>query len=260
MSSEEPITTRAPHRVGMPMSTQSWRDVVFLHWPCAPETVHPLLPPRTMPDLLDGMAWVGLVALRIPRMHTAGIPASPWLGRVNEINLRTYCVDEQERRSLVFVTMEASHPLFVLAARITGRLPYCLSTVHTNTGASIDYRSRRHFPAPRGVGVALRVRVGTAITPTAGDHFRTARWRMHTRWYGTTWYLQVDHQPWPLHQADLVDFRDFGLLQTLGLPPPTEIPSVRYSPGVDARLALPAPLTRSPQLTRAWTRGRVGTP
>jgi uncharacterized protein len=251
MAGIEPVTARPPHSVGFPFLMQGWRDVVFLHWPCAPEDVSNLLPAHTMPDVIDGQAWIGIVGIRITWMHAMAVPVLPRLRHVVELNVRTYCVDGRGRRSLVFLTMEASHAPFVLAARIGGRLPYRLATVdHAGTGPDIAYRCERYRSGPSRVGMSLRVQPGRQLEPTWFDHFVTARWRLHTRWYGWTIHVPIAHQPWPLHSARLLDFEDHGLLAQVGVPEPSDIPSVLYAQGVDTRFGAPSAFVGRPDRTR----------
>jgi uncharacterized protein YqjF (DUF2071 family) len=54
--------------------------------------------------------------------------------------------------------------------------------------------------------------------------------------------VPVQHSPWPLHEATVVELEQ-SLLEAAGLPEPAEPPRVQYSPGVDdVRLGLLQPL------------------
>jgi hypothetical protein len=201
--------------------------------------VRPLLPPATELDLCDGVCWVSVVGLRMGRVSIAGLLH---LGDFLETNVRTYAVDGRDRCSTVFLTMEASTLPFVLSARIVGRLPYTWSSMGLRrAGNSVDYRLSRRWPAPAGVGIRWRVRLGERIAPTPLDHHLTARWAQHSRWYGgVTLYTPVEHEPWLLHAAELLDLHEDGLFAAAGLPGPTGPPSsVRYAPEVHARFGLP---------------------
>ncbi len=205
-------------------------DVVFLHWRYEPDEVRPLLAPGTAPDTWDEAAYIGLVAFRM-RSY----------GEFLEFNVRTYSVDEQGRRGVVFLTMEADRLPWVVAARAAG-LPYRWSRMSLSQDVHVlDYRSARRWPGPTDLGTRIRVRVGEPIEGDAFDHFLTARWRLHHRVPVVTVTARLTHNRWPLHAADLVDLRD-ELVATTGLPAPTAPPvSVLYSPGVRGRLGLPIP-------------------
>jgi uncharacterized protein len=225
---QEPVTEDPPAGPALAPLAVAFGDVAFLHWDYEPEVVRPLLLPGTEPDTFDGVAYVGLVAFRM-RCY----------GEFVEFNVRTYSVDEQGRRGVVFLTMEADRLPWVLAARAAG-LPYRWARMSLNRdGHVLDYRSARRWPGPTGVGTSVRLRVGRPIESGPLDHFLTARWRLHHRVLPVVLTARLVHNRWPLHSADLIDLHD-ELVAATGLPAPTGPPvSVLYSPGVRGRLGLP---------------------
>ena len=74
----EPITADPPHSTPSPLLTQSWLDLAFLHWAADPADVAPLLPAGTVPDTLDGVTYVGLVAFRGVVAHLSRTMARPY--------------------------------------------------------------------------------------------------------------------------------------------------------------------------------------
>lgn len=81
-----------------PLMTQSWLDLAFLHWAADPADVAPLLPEGTVPDTLDGVTYVGLVAFRMHRIGWFRLPGIPYLGTFPETNVRLYSRDAHGRR------------------------------------------------------------------------------------------------------------------------------------------------------------------
>jgi uncharacterized protein YqjF (DUF2071 family) len=142
---------------------------------------------------------------------------------------------------VVFLTMEADHLPWVLAAR-AARLPYRWSRIGLVRDLhDIDYRSTRRWPGPIGIGTHIRLRVGPPTPGNALDHFLTARWRLHHRVGATTVTAQLTHNPWPLHAAELLGLDD-NLIEATGLARPTgAAASVLYSPAVRGRIGLPPP-------------------
>jgi uncharacterized protein YqjF (DUF2071 family) len=112
VATPELVTTSPPPGPRVAPLAVAFADVAFLHWRYEPDEVRPLLPPATAPDSIDSAAYVGLVAFRM-RSY----------GEFLEFNVRTYSVDEQGRRGVVFLTMEADRLPWVLVARAAG-LPY----------------------------------------------------------------------------------------------------------------------------------------
>jgi len=106
-------------------------------------------------------------------------------------------------------------------------------------GAPRPVRRRRWPGTPARLSMA--VSVGERIGQISDlERFLTARWGLHTAWYGGGLrYLPNQHPPWPLHRAALLRLEE-NLLAAAGLPPPAGAPvSVLYSPGVPVRVGLP---------------------
>jgi uncharacterized protein YqjF (DUF2071 family) len=89
----------------------------------------------------------------------------------------------------------------------------------------------------------MQVRVGADLgEPSEVELFLTARWGLHTSWYGRSMYLPNVHQEWPLHTAECIDLVDDpreGLLARAGFSTTGPPVSVLYSPGVAVRFGPP---------------------
>lgn len=238
MTSPEPIRRTAPPLPGRTIASQRWSDLTFLHWRVDPDRVAPLLPPGVAPDLHDGSTWVGLIPFLLDRATLFGSPPVPYVGSFVEVNVRLYAVDAAGRRGVVFRSLEASRLLAVLAARAAFGLPYQWArTTMASRDGIIEYASRRHGGGP---GCRIVARPGTPLPPDPLADFLTARWGMFTVRGGRTRYLPNEHDPWPLHAAELVDLDD-ELVAAAGLPGVTDRApdSVLFSPGVVTRFAGP---------------------
>ena len=238
MVTPEPITTTSPRPFRRSALVQRWEDLVFLHWAVDPSHVAPLLPAGTVPDVLDGVTYVGLIGFRMVGLGFLSGPGLPYLGSFCETNVRLYSVDSQGRRAVVFRSLEAERLLPVLAANAVLQLPYKWARMRFHrSGDEVGYTSTRRAPGrPRN---QMRVRVGSRIDPSPLEHFLTARWGLHERTYGRTLHLPNVHEPWPLHRAELVTLQD-ELIGAAGLEQPTRPPdSVLYSPGVAVQFGLP---------------------
>ncbi|MEV7969235.1 DUF2071 domain-containing protein [Sphaerisporangium sp. NPDC088356] len=242
----EPVTADPPRTTPRPLLTQSWLDMAFLHWAAGPADVAPLLPAGTVPDTLDGVTYVGLVAFRMHRIGWLRLPGIPYLGTFPETNVRLYSLDAHGRRGVVFRSLDASRLIPVLVARAAFRLPYVWSRMAIrHDGDTIAYTSTRRRPGPRGAHSRVIIRTGERIEePTELEHFLTARWGMHNDFFGRPMYLPNTHPRWPLHRAELIAC-DENLVAAAGLPSPAGEPaSVLYSPGVPVRFGLPARASR----------------
>ena len=234
----------SPHAITRPILRQQWRNLTFLHWRIDSAVAASLMPAGIVPDEFDGSSWVGLVPFTLRNTQFGPSPALPFYGTFHETNVRLYARDAQGRRGVVFLSLEAERLAAVLGARVAFGLPYIWSHMRVRkTGGTIVYTSRRHS-TPRGeVDSAVSVRPGERIEhPDALADFLTARWALFSRHLGRTLYLPNNHQPWPLQQAELLDFSD-TLLTRAGLPGVANRPpdSVLFSTGVDAIFGSPQP-------------------
>lgn len=230
-----------PYRPRPVVSWQTWRDVVFLHWPYPPEAVRPLLPRGTRLDLWDGVAWVGVIGLRMTDVTVGALPSPPYLGDFGELNVRTYTVGADGRRGTAFLTMEAARLAMPLLARPGLCIPYTWAAVRfSRRGDLVGYRTRRFWPAPRSAGVRLAIRPGDPRQADPLERFCVNRWALHTSWYRRPLTIPFAHERWPLRSAELAGFADAGLLAAAGLPAPTGPPvSVLYAPVVHGRMGVP---------------------
>ncbi|MCU1693469.1 MAG: hypothetical protein JWM64_2560 [Frankiales bacterium] len=241
----EPLSATPLHPVRRAVFTQHWGELAFLHWPVDPALVAPLLPPGTVPDVVDGRTWVGLVPFVMSGVGILGTPPLPYLSRFAETNVRLYAVDADGRRGVVFRSLEAARLLPVLAARWTYHLPYLWARMrYESVGDVRTYTTSRRWPGPRGTGGTVSLRVGARVASDPLADFLTARWGLYSTWYGgrTAW-APVEHPPWPLHAAELLHLSD-DLVPAAGLPRPEGAPHVLWSPGVDVRIGRPVLLPR----------------
>lgn len=152
-------------RTRRPLTAHQWDDTVFLHWRRDPAAVESMLPPAVRPDVIDGSAWIGLVAYVFHATTVPPLPPPGPFGTLTEVTLEVLAVDDSGRRGLVYRTIETQHVAAILAARIGIGIPYRFAhAASRRRGGTIAHRSA----APRG-GPSSAVRVRPAdgvVTPT----------------------------------------------------------------------------------------------
>jgi uncharacterized protein YqjF (DUF2071 family) len=218
---------------------QYWSDLTFVHWPVRPDSVAHLYPPGTRPDVFDdGMTYVALVPFVMSGIRLAASPPVPYFGSFLETNIRLYSVDDAGRHGVLFRSLESSRLAVVPLTRAGLGLPYTWARMrlHRN-GSTISYTSLRRWPQP-GLRSRLTVTVGESITPSPLEVWLTARWGAHTHNAGRTWWVPNEHDPWPLHSADIVELDD-DLLPASGVVPCGAPIRALYSPGVRTRFGRP---------------------
>jgi len=241
----EPLTRSAPPLVGRVITTQAWHDLTFLHWALDPTEVERFMPTGVRPDVHEGRTYVGLVPFRMVGVSLGRGPGIPYFGTFLETNVRLYSVDARGRRGVVFLSLDTDRAAAVPAIRAAIGAPYRWARMRfERDGDLVSYDARlRRFgarPASRVV-----VRVGEPRYPSPLDDFLTARWGAHVRRPLGTTYVRNEHEPWPLHDAEVVTLHD-ELVASVGLPGVTDRPpdQVAFSAGVRAEFTKPRRLGR----------------
>lgn len=116
------------------MRHDKWENALFVHWPVDPEVIEKLLPKDLVPDVLDGMAWVGLVLLteRGVSSHLEMVRRMHCIDHLGA-NVRTYVrrreghgVGGSGDPGIYFFSLECSSIPAALGARVAG-IPYFIS-------------------------------------------------------------------------------------------------------------------------------------
>lgn len=238
----QPLTPGPPTPVRRPVLRQGWRDLAFVHWSYEPDQVARLLPAGIRLDTFEGRAWVGLVPFVMTGVRPPGVPTLGPLGTFPEVNVRTYVLGHDGRRSVWFFSLDVPDLAPTAVARVGYALPYCWGRVTVEVA---DGRMRsevqRRWPRRPPATSRLELDLGPALAPGETDeldHFLTARWGLVTSRRGRIREALVDHPAWPLHRASVVELDD-TLVAAAGLPPPTDPPRVLASPGVDVTVSRP---------------------
>ena len=114
--------TREPDR--RPVMRQSWRKLLFLHWPIPSDQLRPLVPPQLDLDLFEGTAYVGLVPFTMTGVRPVGLPPIRGISNFHETNVRTYVHRDGRDPGVWFFSLDAANRLAVYLARTFFHLPY----------------------------------------------------------------------------------------------------------------------------------------
>jgi uncharacterized protein YqjF (DUF2071 family) len=175
-------------------------DVLFAHWRADAAELGRLLPPELTLDLFAGVAWIGVVALRVTGLRLRGLPPLPGLSSFAEVNVRTYVTHGGRPGVWLFsmtvpnaIVAEAVKRLYKLPAergrvaiRREGKELHGVSLAH---GDSFDARYR-------GRGKPAEPERGTL------EHFLTERYCLYTADGGRLYRAEVHHRPWQLQRAE----------------------------------------------------------
>ena len=230
-----------PERLRHAAMLQSWCDLTFLHWRYPVEIVQMRVPSPLRVESFDGSAWVGITPFLLRRLRPQTMPPLPWISEFPETNCRTYVRAPDGHSGVWFFSLDAARLLAVIGARFTYGLPYAWSRMRVAmTASQVIYESARRWPDSRAQ-TRIVVEPGREINPDPLDVFLTARFRLYSFVSGKLSCAKVDHAPWPLRTARIIDIQQ-TLTDGAGLSQPLHADMVRYSPGVDVRIGSPEPI------------------
>ncbi|MEM9598137.1 MAG: DUF2071 domain-containing protein [Acidobacteriota bacterium] len=183
---------------------QSWRDLLFAHWPMDAAVLRPLVPPELEIEEFDGTSWVGVVPFRMAGVMHRPLPDLPRISAFPELNLRLY-VSAEGRPGVWFLSLDATNPLAVWAARRFFHLPYVRADIDfTAERDGVAYRSvRRGEPAGLTFEATYRPTSEPYLaSPGSLEHWLTERYCLYAQAPGgEILRAEVHHGPWPLQGA-----------------------------------------------------------
>jgi len=131
------------------------------------------------------------------------LPDLPWISAFPELNVRLY-VEHEGRPGVWFLSLDATNPLAVWAARRFFHLPYYKANISLRRfGEVVHYTARR-----KGLEPSLKANYRPVSAPyesTQGtlEHWLTERYCLYAQSPdGAIWRNEVHHIPWPLQAAE----------------------------------------------------------
>lgn len=240
------LQERAHRHVPLPaepwIMRQSWRDLLFVHWPLEARALRALIPAALTLDTFEGQAWVGVVPFQMRDVCPRGVPELPWLSESPELNVRTY-VTLQGVPGVYFFSLDAANPLFVATARAFFSLPYFRASMSiARHGDTIEYASqRRHAGAPPALFRARYRPTGPVSYAAPGSlpFWLAERYCLYTvNGLGHVYRVDIHHGPWPLQSAELEIFED-SMARSHGIVLPNIPPLLHYARQQDTLAWLP---------------------
>src|SRR5258706_2722286 len=184
---------------------QVWHDLLFAHWPVAPEILRPLVPASLELDTFEDEAWLGVVPFRMSGVRLRGPPALPYFSAFPEINVRTY-VTHGNKPGVWFFSLDAANFLAVVTARLWFHLPYFHSTMSlVEKDGWIWYDSARiHRDSTKGIFEGKYRPTEKVFEACRGtiDHWLTERYCLYAESSRRLYRSDIHHRPWQLQAAE----------------------------------------------------------
>ena len=110
---------------------QTWKNVLFAHFPISPERLRPHIPSTVEIDTYQGSAWLGVIVFVIEGIYFRGLSPISVVFKFPEVNLRTY-VQHGGKRGVFFLSLDVGNWASLVISKRWYHLPYC--------SAEISYR------------------------------------------------------------------------------------------------------------------------
>ncbi len=183
---------------------QRWNDLLFLHYPVAPELLRPLVPEALTLDTYDGRAWLSVVPFWMDHVRAHGSPPMPFVSQFPELNVRTY-VTYAGKPGVYFFSLDAGSLSAVWGARVFYRLPYWKASMKVKGKGKpqIEYRSKReHGPKPANFRAKYRpTSPATSAIPGSIEYFLSERYCLYSTNGKRVYRADIHHLPWSLQET-----------------------------------------------------------
>jgi uncharacterized protein len=214
---------------------QHWTDVLFLHYPVAPNGIAANLPAALEPDTAGGRAWLSFVFFRL-RLRPAGLPFVPGFSSLLELNIRTY-VRHRGRSGIYFLNMYADNRLAIFASRCLTPLRYELARMGAEQAGKAHRRLTCKTKSTQAARISADYEQPSTVTqacPGSLDAWLLERYRLYVESpNGAILLGVVDHLPWTAAAVEAADVKhELPALNHLAL---DQSPALaHHSPGVAA--------------------------
>ena len=203
---------------------QEWNNALFLHWQVDESELRKFVPDNLEIDLINGNAWVSLVAFDMERIRPKSLPAFPPISNFHEINIRTY-VKYKGKTGVYFLSIEGGKKISCFIAKKVSELPYRYSKMERKSNffssKNSEYKDQ----------MEIKFKVGPKYANKSNlDNWLTERYALIQDGSSCINLFHVHHVEWPTYEIELEDIKiDYPRFSNLI----NNTPNLsHYSPGV----------------------------
>lgn len=215
---------------------QSWRNLLFIHWPIQPELLRPYIPPSLQLDIFNGSAWLSVVVFDMIGIYPRGCSSVSLTPKFSEVNVRTY-VQYEGKPGVYFLSLDVGDWASLHIAKKWYRLPYYHAvTSIRKIGQTFHYESIR-----KGKSTTSITSKGT-YTPVSDvffsrketlEHWLTERYCLYSTDQKANLYCgEIHHRPWPLQQTE-IEITSHTLFHPYHIDVKDVQPVYHFSKGID---------------------------
>ncbi|MGM7723666.1 YqjF family protein [Metabacillus sp. Hm71] len=186
---------------------QTWRNLLFLHWPIPLEKLRPYIPSALQVDTFNGSAWLGIILFVIEGIYPLGLSSVSLTPSFPEINVRTY-VTCNGKPGIYFMSIDVENWASLKIAKNWYHLPYHSAEISfRKEGQTFHCHSIRKGNESAPISfMGKYVPVSEVYCPKEGtlDHWLTERYCMYSSKKGVNIFCgDIHHRPWPLQKAEV---------------------------------------------------------
>lgn len=180
---------------------QEWNKTIFFHWKVDYSLLREIVPKELEIDLLNGQAWVSVVAFTMEKTRPRNIPSFSPISNFHELNIRTY-IKHKGKTGVYFLSIEGGKSISCSIARILSKMPYRYSkikrTVNTYTSTNNEFNDTFH----------IEYSIGDSITnKTELDKWLTERYELIQDAENDFYEFELHHAEWELNAIDIINFK-----------------------------------------------------
>jgi uncharacterized protein YqjF (DUF2071 family) len=216
---------------GVWIMEQIWNDLLFAHWPIAPETLRPLVPPVLPLDTYNGQCWIAVTPFHMTGVRPRLVPPLPGISAFPELNVRTY-VNYRGKPGVFFFSLDAGSRLAAWAARATYHLPYFHARMsvaerdgwisyHCIRSRNAEFHGRYRPTAP------VQLRQAGSL-----EHWLSERYCLYTVFRNSVYRAEIHHAQWPLQDAE-AEISTNTMASAAGIDLPNAAPLLHFAKKLD---------------------------
>lgn len=180
--------------------TQTWQDVLFLHWPVPPAMLEQHIPIDLKVDLFEQNAWLSIVLFKVNGQRIRLLPAFPGTDSYVQLNIRTY-VTYRGKQGIYFFNLDVTNR-FVAQLASMGGLKYRYAKM------ALQLKDNSYFFTSHSNKFKERARISykplSSETPSSSfDKWLVERYCSWTKSKNVLLRIDIHHLPWQLQKAQI---------------------------------------------------------
>ncbi|WP_276373974.1 DUF2071 domain-containing protein [Chryseolinea sp. H1M3-3] len=176
---------------------QEWNNALFFHWKVAYDTLRKLVPQKLNLDTYEGVTYVSLVAFTMQKIRPRNLQPIKFISDFDEINIRTY-IDNDNRKGVYFLNIEAGKHLSTLIAKTLSGLPYEKSNIQRTSENYKSTNIQKSFNLDTEFEVKKRPTEKSTL-----DNWLTERYCLYFERAKTIYRYDIHHKEWEIKHVDI---------------------------------------------------------